>query len=442
MAKNKLKIALYWAASCGGCEIAVLDINEKILDVIQIADIVFWPVALDFKRADLEAAPDGSIAVAFINGAIRTSEQEEMAHLLRRKAGLVVAFGAGILSFLSPCVLPLVPVYISHMAGASLSPGAEVRRWPALVNSLAPVTVRLGDKLTKGLGAGGRPEIGEKAAEESEDALAEVVAASAPFAVACLAAGAAAAVAQVGFKPSAEALKPQWRRIDPLQGIKRLLGPHGLFEAAKASVKVAVVGAILAAAVVPSVPDLAAAVGMPPAALGARLVDELVDITARAVVAYLAIAAADYAWQRRQHERSLRMTRREVQDELRHYGLAPEVKQALRRRQAQLARQRMMAAVPTADVVVTNPTHVAVALRYDGSKPAPEVVAKGKGRIAQRIREIAAAHGIPIVSDPPLARSLERDVPLGQQIPAHFYQAVAEVLAFVYRQAARRRRVA
>ena len=274
------------------------------------------------------------------------------------------------------------------------------------------------------------------------DALAEVVAASAPFAVACLAAGAAAAVAQVGFKPSAEALKPQWRRIDPLQGIKRLLGPHGLFEAAKASVKVAVVGAILAAAVVPSIPDLAAAVGMPPAALGARLVDELVDITGRAVVAYLAIAAADYAWQRRQHERSLRMTRREVQDELRHYGLAPEVKQALRRRQAQLARQRMMAAVPTADVVVTNPTHVAVALRYDGSKPAPEVVAKGKGWIAQRIREIAAAHGIPIVSDPPLARSLEREVPLGQQIPAHFYQAVAEVLAFVYRQAARRRRVA
>lgn len=271
------------------------------------------------------------------------------------------------------------------------------------------------------------------------DGLAQVALASAPIALVCVAAGGAAAVAQVGFKPSAQAVKPQWRRVDPLQGLRRIFGPQGLFEALKAALKVALVGAIVALAVVPSLPELVGSLGMPPLALAERLVAESIAIGTRGVVAYAVIAAIDYAWQRRQHERSLRMTRREVQDEMRHYGLAPEIKQALRRRQMQNARRRMMAAVPGADVVVTNPTHVAVALRYDGSKPAPEVVAKGRGTIAQRIRAIAAEHGVPIVSDPPLARTLEREVPLGQQIPVHLYQAVAELLAYVYRLAADRR---
>ncbi len=133
------------------------------------------------------------------------------------------------------------------------------------------------------------------------------------------------------------------------------------------------------------------------------------------------------------------MTKQEVKDENRQYGVSAEVKAALRRRQMQAARARMMAAVPGADVVVTNPTHFAVALSYDGSRTAPEVVAKGKDLLALQIRRIAEEHGVPVISDPPLARALHASVEIGQIIPEELYAAVARVLAFVYRLAGRTR---
>ena len=133
------------------------------------------------------------------------------------------------------------------------------------------------------------------------------------------------------------------------------------------------------------------------------------------------------------------MTKQEVKDETRQYGVSAEVKAALRRRQMQAARARMMAAVPDADVVVTNPTHFAVALRYDGTRTAPEVVAKGKDLIAAQIRRIAEENDVPIVADPPLARALHQSTEVGQVIPEELYAAVARVLAFVYRLAGRRR---
>ena len=128
-----------------------------------------------------------------------------------------------------------------------------------------------------------------------------------------------------------------------------------------------------------------------------------------------------------------------MKQESRQSDIAPEVKRAIRRRQIESARRRMLADVPTADVVVVNPTHFAVALRYDGTKSAPEVVAKGQDLLAAAIRRIAAEHEVPVVSNAPLARALYRQVDLGQQIPEEFFQAVAEVLAFVYRTAGRGR---
>jgi len=128
-----------------------------------------------------------------------------------------------------------------------------------------------------------------------------------------------------------------------------------------------------------------------------------------------------------------------VKDEHKQQSLPPEVKAALRRRQIQAARARMMAAVPQADVVVTNPTHFAVALRYDGMLPAPVVVAKGQDLVAAQIRRIAEENDVPVVPDPPLARELHRVVEIGQMIPAEMYAAVAQVLAFVYRLAGRRK---
>jgi flagellar biosynthetic protein FlhB len=136
------------------------------------------------------------------------------------------------------------------------------------------------------------------------------------------------------------------------------------------------------------------------------------------------------------------MDKQEVKDEAKSQELPAEVKGAMRRRQLAAARARMMGAVPTADVVVTNPTHFAVALKYDGTAPAPEVVAKGQDLLALKIREIAADHRVPVVENKPLARSLHASVEVGQHVPEELYEAVAQVLAYVYRIAAARRTAA
>jgi flagellar biosynthetic protein FlhB len=177
---------------------------------------------------------------------------------------------------------------------------------------------------------------------------------------------------------------------------------------------------------------------MSPADLLSTLAHTIITIARRAALAYLVIAALDYLWQRHRHEKSLKMSKEDVKEESKSQNVAPEVRAAIRRRQIQAARARMMAAVPQADVVVTNPTHFAVALAYDGRKAAPEVIAKGPDLIAFHIRRIAEEHGVPIVEDPPLARALHASVEVGQEIPEEFFQAVAQLLAFVYRVAGRR----
>jgi flagellar biosynthesis protein FlhB len=260
-----------------------------------------------------------------------------------------------------------------------------------------------------------------------------------PIAVACLTAGLVAGTLQVGFRPSAEALSFDFARINPLSGAKRLLGPNAIFETVKATTKIAVVGAIAALALIPSLEALASLVGITPMTLGVILGHKAFEVAEHATFAYLVIALADYAWQRYRHEKQLRMTKQQLKDELRQHGLPAEVEAAQRRRRLQLARKRMMAAIPQADVVVTNPTHFAVALRYDGTQSAPEVVAKGQDLIAAQIRRIAEEHDVPVIADPPLARALHSSAEIGQLVPEALYSAVARVLAFVYRTARRRR---
>jgi flagellar biosynthesis protein FlhB len=270
-------------------------------------------------------------------------------------------------------------------------------------------------------------------------AISVIVLAVAPVAGACMAAGVLANVAQVGFRPTPQALKLDFRRINPASGLKNLLGPNAVFEALKTIVKVGVVAAFAALALLPGLTSLAATVGISPYALGQLSGKSALAVAQRAAFAYLFVGIADYAWKRHRHEQQLMMTKQQVRDEVRQYGVSAEVKAALRRRQAQMARARMMAAVPTADVVVTNPTHYAVALTYDGSRTAPEVVAKGKDLIAAQIKRIAEENDVPVIADPPLARALHASVEIGQVIPEELYAAVARVLAFVYRLAGRRR---
>jgi flagellar biosynthetic protein FlhB len=263
------------------------------------------------------------------------------------------------------------------------------------------------------------------------------VLAVAPIAIVCLVFGVLANVGQVKFKPSLHGIKPDFKRLDPLKGFKNLFGPNILFEGAKNLTKVAIVGAITAFAVVPKLEDLSALVGMAPGDLVSKLGHTVLGIAQRAAIAYILIGIADYAYQRWRTEKSMRMDKQEVKEEQKAYTSPPEVRAALRRRQMAAARARMMSAVPEADVVVTNPTHYAVALVYDGLKPAPEVLAKGQDLVAAQIRRVAEENGVPVISDPPLARSLHASVEVGQQVPEELYAAVAQLLAFVYRVANR-----
>ena len=255
----------------------------------------------------------------------------------------------------------------------------------------------------------------------------------APVAGVCLVAGVLANVAQTGVKPATQAMKPDPKRLNPLTGARNVFGTRILFETAKSLAKVAVVGAIVAQALIPRLTELSATVGSSPAALAAMLSKMVFAIAQRAALAYLLIAAIDYGYQRWRHEKSLRMSKEELREEMKQHSLPAEVKGALRRRQLQAARARMMAAVPQADVVVVNPTHFAVALKYDGTRPAPECVAKGQDLIALQIRKLAEEHGVPVIEDRPLARSLHAAIEIGQIVPEKYYQAVAQVLAYVLR---------
>jgi flagellar biosynthetic protein FlhB len=261
----------------------------------------------------------------------------------------------------------------------------------------------------------------------------------APIALACTLAGILTNVGMVGFKPSGKALRPDPKRLNPIAGAKNIFGPNAIVETAKSVAKVGAVAAIVAIALLPKLPEFGGMVGLSPVDFGSILASDMSSLVKRAALAYFVIGIADFFWQRHRHEKSLKMDKQEVKDEAKEANLPPEVRGALRRRQMEMSRKRMMAEVPTADVVVTNPTHFSVALRYDATKAdAPEVIAKGQDHLALRIREIAREHGVPVIPDPPLARGLYASVDLNHTIPEEFFGAVAAVLAFVYRTAARR----
>ena len=259
-----------------------------------------------------------------------------------------------------------------------------------------------------------------------------------PVAAVCALAGVIGNVVQVKPGLHTGGIKPDPKKMNPLTGAKNLFGPNLLFESAKNLTKVMIVGLITAFAVFPKLEELATLVGMAPGDFLSMLAHTVLGIAQRAAAAYLILALIDLAYQKWRHEKSMRMDKQEVKEEQKSFTSPPEVRAQMRRRQMQAAKARMMAAVPEADVVVTNPTHYAVALKYDAEKLAPEVVAKGKDLVAAQIRKIARENEVPVISDPPLARSLHASVEIGRQIPEELYQAVAQLLAFVYRVANRK----
>jgi flagellar biosynthesis protein FlhB len=256
-----------------------------------------------------------------------------------------------------------------------------------------------------------------------------------PIVITCAIAGVCASVGQVGFKPATKALKPDFKKLNPLTGLKNMFSPNSAVEAVKSVLKISAVGGIIAIAIFPKLGDMAALVGMPAAAFLPHLSGLVMQIAQRAAIAYLAIAAIDFFWQKHRMAKNLKMDKEEVKQEHKQQELPPEIRGAQRRRAFEMSRARMMDDVPTADVVVTNPTHYSVALRYDNANLAPVVVAKGTDQLALRIRRTAAEAGVTIVPDPPLARALYSSVDVGRMIPEELFEGVAQLLAYVYKVA-------
>ncbi len=259
----------------------------------------------------------------------------------------------------------------------------------------------------------------------------------APFSlfVGTLVAGALAlGYGQIGVKWSNEVVGFKLQKLDPITNWKRVFSAQALVRTLFAAVKLAIVVTVLWFAVGTRWQSLLHLHEQPFAAAAAEIGDLALTLLLWVGVAVFLIAIADLFWQRFEFEQRNMMTRQEVEDERKRADGDPAMKMRQRRARNDLLRQRMMASVPKADVVVTNPTHFSVALRYDRSRDvAPTVVAKGVDEVAMRIREIAREHDIPLMEDPPLARALFRAVKVGQSVPERFYQAVAVVLSHVYR---------
>lgn len=266
------------------------------------------------------------------------------------------------------------------------------------------------------------------------DAVSSVLIAMSPVFAALIVLAIAASMAQSGVLFSTESIQPKLDKISPIKGFGRLFSLRSLVEFLKGIAKLIVVGAVAITLVLPELDRLEVIVQMDVR----QLLEEIQTLVIRllmGVVAIMAvIAIADYVYQKYEHIKQLRMSRQEIRDEHKQSEGDPHVKARLRQIRTERARQRMMAAVPQADVVVTNPTHFAVALQYDTEvMAAPTVVAKGADNVAFRIREVADEHDVPIVENPPLARALFGGVDLDQQIPEEHYQAVAQIISYVYR---------
>ncbi len=254
----------------------------------------------------------------------------------------------------------------------------------------------------------------------------------APFFAAMLAIAVLASIALGGFHFSIQALVPKFSKLNPLAGFKRMFSTKGLVELLKAVLKFLLIGGVTVLVlwhdadrlVALGTADVRVAIG--------EVFDLLASATLLLASTLLLLAVIDVPFQLWEHHRGLRMTKQEVRDEMKDTEGRPEVKGRIRQVQREMAQRRMMAEVPKADVVVTNPTHFAVALRYESGMTAPRVVAKGADQVAARIRELAGEHQVPVVEAAPLARAIYFNAEVGETIPAALYLAVAQLLAYVF----------
>jgi flagellar biosynthetic protein FlhB len=246
--------------------------------------------------------------------------------------------------------------------------------------------------------------------------------------------GVASNLAQVGFLLTLTPLKPDFSRVNPLEGFKRLFSRRSLVELVKSLAKLTIIGFVIYRVLSGRVEMLMALPLIPWPASIFLVMGAVFDAGIWAAAVLLGLALVDYGYQRFAFEQQIRMSREEIKEEFKQTEGNPVIRQRVRQLQRAVAQRRMMQAVPKADVVITNPTHYAVALQYDAkSMRAPRVVAKGQDLIAQQIRRIAQEHDVPLMENKPLAQALYKACEVGAEIPGDLYAAVAELLAFVYR---------
>jgi len=263
-----------------------------------------------------------------------------------------------------------------------------------------------------------------------------------PIALLLVVTGVLTNLAQVGLLLTAKPMTPKFSRIDPISGMKRFVTLRSLVDLVKSILKLVLVILVVWIALRDRVDEILMLMAM-------TLMGVLNGVSALVYSVWWRIAAAmillgifDYGYQRWQHLQDLRMTHQEVRQESKELEGDPQIKRRVRQLQRQMATQRMMKDVPQADVIITNPTHFAVALRYDMAEmETPVVIAKGARKVAEKIREIATEHDVPIVQKPELARALYKSIEVGDRIPESLYRAVAEVLSFVYGIDRRREKV-
>jgi len=241
-------------------------------------------------------------------------------------------------------------------------------------------------------------------------------------------------VSQTGFFFSGSLIQPKLSRLSLISGWKRLFSTQSFVEMLKGTAKISIVGLVMYRVLKPLVEDVGLMVGMEPAMQAQEMYRIILHLIFIAVVFITFYAAVDLIYQRYRYNESLKMTKQEVKDEHKQSEGDPVARNRLRQIRMERARRRMMAAVPNADVVITNPTHYAVALEYKvDSMHAPRVIAKGQDMIALKIREMAESNDVPVVENPPLARALHAACDLDDEVPVEHYKAVAEVISYVYR---------
>jgi flagellar biosynthetic protein FlhB len=322
----------------------------------------------------------------------QVAKSQELNHffILFAVTALVIIFGSGVLSGMGQVLLPFletphaIPTDLGHLRDMSAQIGFK------LIIILAP-----------------------------------------PIALVVVAA-IAANLLQQGLVFSWEQTKPKLTKISPLAGATRLFSPRSLVELTKSVLKFAVLGGVILVLILPEQTILSQLMTVEPRELFNIIRTEAIRMLIPVVVIMLFIGLADFWYQKYEHKKGLKMSKQDIKDENKNTDGDPQVKARIRALRAERARTRMMAGVPNADVIITNPTHYAVALQYEAaSMAAPKLVAKGIDDVALRIREVADEHDIPIVENPPLARAIYATVEIDHEVPADHYKAVAEVIGYV-----------